>query len=180
MRALIVLALAFLPLGGVAGQSAGEAKAQLCLLCHRPQRDGVPLLEAQPSQYLVAAIMAYQAGSRRDPQMQPNVERLSSKDIAQIADYFASQAPIARLQAVDAGEVAQGERRVAELRCATCHQPTFHGRDRVPRLAGQARGYLASQLEAFSAGRRVHPLAEMPGNGAAEIDSVASYLATLK
>jgi cytochrome c553 len=179
MRPLALLALAFLPLAAAAAPSPGETKAQLCLLCHKPERDPVPLLEAQPAPYLVAATRAYQTGARTDHQMQPNVARLTPKDIRQIADHFAARAPMARQQTVAAGNVARGEQRVAELKCAGCHQSTFHGRERVPRLAGQSRGYLVSQLEAFAARRRAHPAAEMPAQEPADIESIASYLAAL-
>ena len=48
------------------------------------------------------------------------------------------------------------EKRVAEMKCGSCHGATFAGADVVPRLAGQTTGYLISQLEAFAAGRRTH------------------------
>ena len=67
-----------------------------------------------------------------------------------------------------------GEAKVRELGCATCHGAAFAGRDLVPRLAGQASGYLATQLEAFAGGQRPHPAAPLPAAGDAE--AVAAYL----
>ncbi len=177
-RALAGLLLALLALDAHADPKAGEAKAQLCLLCHKPE-SGMPLLEAQPATYLVAATVAYQQGRRSDPQMQANVRRLSARDVADIADYFAAQAPPAgRAAAPHAGRSAAGEARLRELQCGSCHQPDYIGRGLVPRLAGQASGYLASQIEAYVAGRRKHPAAAMPA--AAEIDAIAGHLAALR
>jgi cytochrome c553 len=77
----------------LADAKAGEKKAQLCLLCHKPGNviASAPLLEAQPSAYLVKAITEYKTGKRTDPAMKQNVAALSSRDIKDIADYFAAR-----------------------------------------------------------------------------------------
>lgn len=180
MRALTVFVLGLLSFNASADPKAGETKAQVCLLCHKPESAGIPLLEAQPARYLVAATMAFKKGTRNDQQMQANVARLSARDVFDIADYFASRGPMANRQTADAERVALGEAWVTELKCASCHQAAFSGRDLVPRLAGQSSGYLVSQLEAFAAGRRKHPEAQMPANDTRDIESIASYLATLR
>jgi cytochrome c553 len=180
MRVLAALLFGLLSINVSADPKAGEGKAQLCMLCHKPESAGIPLLEAQPASYLRAATTAFQKGTRRDQQMQANVARLSAQDVKDIADYFASRRPKAGFQAADADQVALGERRVGELQCAGCHQPGFSGLDLVPRLAGQSRGYLVSQLEAFAAGRRKHPAVQVPANDTGDTEAIASYLATLK
>lgn len=179
MRTSTILLLGLLSLDATADPKAGEAKAQLCLLCHKPERPGVPLLEAQPAKYLVAATTAFQKGVRSDQQMQANVARLSARDVRGIADYFAAR-PATRHQEAGTGDAAVGEARVRELGCASCHQPDYAGRDLVPRLAGQSRSYLAGQLEAFATGRRVHPAAAMPAKGTNDIEAIASHLAMLR
>ena len=183
MRTLIALMLLVaVPFDALSDAKAGEKKAQLCLLCHKPGNvmASAPTLEGQPAKYLIAATTAYKTGKRPDPVMQTNVANLSVRDIGDIADYFASKSPITGAYTVDAGKVAAGESRVKALGCATCHQAAFHGVDLVPRLAGQSPQYLINQLEAFAAGRRIHPVAQMPTNSAAEIESIASYFTTLK
>jgi len=182
MHIVMVLILAAMSFEAVADAKAGEKKAQLCLLCHKPGNvvAAVPLLEAQPAKYLVAATTAYKTGKRAEPAMQTNVARLSARDIVDIADYFASKAPITPVHTVDAAKATTGETRVRELKCATCHQANFSGVDLVPRLAGQSTGYLIAQLESFVGGRRMHPSAEMPSIAGGDIENVASYLSSLK
>ena len=149
MQILLVLILAAVSFEAGADAKAGEKKAQLCLLCHKAGNvmAAVPLLEAQPAKYLVAATTAYKTGKRPDPTMKTNVANLSARDIADIADYFASKAPITGIHTTDPVNTAAGETRVNELKCAVCHQGTFSGADSVPRLAGQSTGYLFAQLE---------------------------------
>ena len=99
MRLLLaVLALAFVPLDANADARAGEKKAQLCLLCHRTGTifgAGIPLLEGRSKESIVLAVTEFKTGKRNSPAMQPNVERLSARDIADIADYFAARSTAA-------------------------------------------------------------------------------------
>ena len=80
---------------------------------------------------------------------------------------------------VDAQKAGAGQQRVQDLKCTTCHGPTFAGSGLVPRLAGQSQGYLVKQLDAFAASRRPHASTDMPV-GQAEIEAVAHYLASLR
>lgn len=181
MRLLVALVLVALARdAGAADPKAGEKKAQLCVLCHRTGSQfgaGIPLLEGQPAGYLIAATNEFKAGKRSSPAMQPNIERLSARDIADIAGYFAAKSPTPATPA-DPAKVSAGQARVAELGCASCHQPALRGADLVPRLAGQASGYLASQLDAYASGQRRHPAAAMPPSG--DIENVAAYLSGLR
>ncbi len=181
MRMLTAIALAAISLPALADVKAGEKKAQLCLLCHKPGNvmAAAPLLEAQPAKYLIAATTAYKNKTRPDPTMQTNVANLSARDIRDIADYFASKPAITGAYTVDTAKAAAGEARVQQLKCATCHQASFYGAENVPRLAGQATGYLMQQLEAFAARRRPHPATEMPSS-AGDVENVASYFTSLK
>ena len=64
----------------LADAKAGEKKAQLCLLCHKPGNvmAHAPLLEAQPAKYLVIATTDYKTGKRPDSVMKANVANLFS------------------------------------------------------------------------------------------------------
>ena len=177
MRPLFVLLLM------LAGHAAGpvhanEKQAQLCQLCHRVER-GMPLLESQPADYLVAQVEAYRAGKRNDPAMNPNVARLTAREIRDIAVYFAKQPLPTNRPAPDAAQ-AQAGAAVAESRsCARCHQAGFVGVGVTPRLAGQLAFYTAQQLDAFAAKRRMHPAPEVAALTATEREQLAQYYASL-
>ena len=182
MRALLMFVVLFTSLHALADAKSGEKKAQMCLLCHKPGNPmaAAPLLEAQPSKYLVAATTEYKTGKRPDPVMKSNVARLSARDIKDIADYFASRPAVAGVFATDPTKVATGETRVAELKCAACHGATFAGAETIPRLAGQTTGYLISEMEAFASRRRAHPSIETPFNKMVDIEAIANYFTSLK
>lgn len=89
--------LALLVLGSsvwAADPEAGKAKAAVCAGCHG--QDGVatnpayPNLAGQNAPYLVAAIKAYQDGTRNNPAMKAMVQALSAEDIENIAAYYQS------------------------------------------------------------------------------------------
>jgi cytochrome c553 len=182
MRGVLLACALLLSTDALADAQAGERKAQLCLLCHKPQNviGLAPLLEAQPSKYLVQATTEYKTGKRPDPLMKSNVTDLSARDIGDIADYFASRAPMVGVWSTDPAKVAAGEKRVARGKCASCHGPTFAGKDEVPRLAGQKPVYLRILLEAFAAGRRAHPPIEIPFDRIGDFDAIAHYFAAAR
>jgi len=179
MRALLIFVVLFASLDALADAKSGEKKAQLCLLCHKPG-SGYPLLEAQPSKYLVVSITEFKTGKIPSPVMKTNVERLSARDIKDIADYFASRPSVDGVNATDPAKVAAGEIRVAEMKCAACHGATFAGAEMVPRLAGQVTRYLIGKIDAFAAGRRAHPSIETPFNKITDVEAIANYFTSLK
>jgi cytochrome c553 len=177
MRIALILIGLLMSIDTFADAKVGEKKAQLCLLCHKPANvmASAPLLEAQPAKYLVQSTTDYKTGKRPDPAMKTNVANLSARDIRDIADYFASRPPILGVYSTDPAKVASGEKRVTEMKCASCHGANFAGGDAVPRLAGQTTGYLISQLEAFAAGRRTHPPVETPFDKMGDFEAIAHY-----
>jgi len=182
MRTVLIVCGLLIATDALADTRAGEKKAQLRLLCHKPANvmAAAPLLEAQPSKYLVQATTDYKTGKRPDPVMKANVANLSVRDIRDIADYFASRPPVLGVYSTDPSKVVVGEKRVAEMKCGSCHGPTFAGAEAVPRLAGQTTGYLISQLEAFAAGRRTHPPIETPFDKIGDFDAIAHYFTAAK
>lgn len=157
---------------------ADEKKAQLCTLCHRASGMGAPLLEAQTEAYLVSATTDYKAGRRKSPSMDPNVAKLTPRDIAGIARYFAAQPQPAHGQPIDAAKGVAGEAKTKDLGCTGCHGADLKGAGAVPRLAGQTPVYLAMELDSFNAGRRRHPAKDLPTGP--DVDSVSHYLGSLK
>lgn len=168
----VVLAIALLGLAPAIahpGAEDGERKAQLCLLCHKPNNPMayLPTLEGQTWQYLYNQIKAYQEKRRPDDVMQTNVAPLSDSDIRDIAAYFAAQAPVRASFTLDPGKIALGRSKAKDLQCGTCHRPDFSGEKEVPRLAGLDPRYGGRQIVDFVLGKRPHPRA----NGMSDISS---------
>lgn len=83
-----------------------------------------------------------------------------------------------------AGNAANGQQKVAQ--CIGCHglggyQASFPAVYRVPKIAGQGAGYLASALTAYQKGERRHPTMRGVTSNLNEQDiaDVAAYYATL-
>jgi cytochrome c553 len=106
---VVAFVLALAPAVASADAKAGEQKAQLCLLCHKPNNPAayVPTLEGQPWQYLYNQIKAYREERRRGDIMQTNVRSLTEVDIRDLADFFAAQTPVRVSFALDPGTVAR-------------------------------------------------------------------------
>ena len=75
--------------------SVGKKKSVTCAACHG--ENGVsaspefPNLAGQYADYLESSIRHYQNGKRKNPIMQAQVKDLKTKDIMDLAAYFASQ-----------------------------------------------------------------------------------------
>jgi cytochrome c553 len=182
MRFAAAFVAACVPLHAAADAKAGEQKAQLCLLCHRegPEFRFTPFLVGQSADYLVSAIMAFKTGQRKQPAMNANVANLTPADIRDIADYFASKPFQFSNENLEPAKIAAGEKLVGEMKCASCHGPSFGGAGTVPRLAGQKQPYLSWQLQSFRGGGRTHPPGMPVLADQADVESVASYLASLR
>jgi len=100
MNRLVALVLAF----GLAGaaQAAGNAEsgkqkaAQVCAACHgpagnKPTAPENPILAGQHYDYLVRALRDYKSGKRNNAIMKGFAASLSTKDIEDLAAFFASQ-----------------------------------------------------------------------------------------
>jgi cytochrome c553 len=74
--------------------AAGKEKASVCASCHGAggisRNPAWPHLAGQQEDYLVSALKAYQAGTRKGAMMAGLVKDLSDTDIRQLAAYYAS------------------------------------------------------------------------------------------
>lgn len=75
--------------------SAGQKKSQACAACHGPDGNSTsqdfPRIAGQHYDYLVRALRDYKSGARKNPIMAPMAEKLTQRDIEELADYFSSQ-----------------------------------------------------------------------------------------
>ena len=178
---LVVLGLA--PAMAYPDAGAGEKKAQLCLLCHKPSNPiaWLPTLEGQTREYLHGQIRAYREKRRPGDVMQTNVAFLSDADIRDIVEYFASREPIRASFQLDSQKVALGRSKARDLQCGTCHRSDFSGEREVPRLAGLDPRYGSRQLVDFALGRRLHPYVKgMSDISSEDAECLAHFFAYLE
>ncbi len=147
---------------------AGKQIAEtVCAACHGV--DGVSVVPAQPNlggqnvKYLYKQLVNFKAGYRKNGIMQSQIANLSQQDLANVAGYYASQAP----WGVGFGNPATnqeatklflgGDKSRGVIGCAGCHGPDAAGNTwaAFPRLGGQHAQYISTQLKLFRAAGRV-------------------------
>jgi len=78
-----------------AEEDPGKQKAAVCAACHGPDGNSTapdfPRLAGQHYDYLLRALMDYKSGARKNPIMAPLVEKLTRRDMQDLAAYFSSQ-----------------------------------------------------------------------------------------
>ena len=144
----------------------GKAKSLTCTACHGPEGNSVspmwPNIAGQNAPYLLAQLMAFKEGSRKDPLMSAQAMMLSDQDMADLAVYFESL-PAAAQSVKDASTVSRGETlyrggdtESGVSACLACHGPTGRGNPAAnyPALQGQHADYTAKQLNDYASGAR--------------------------
>ena len=123
-----------------------------CASCHGENGEGTPAaprLDIQSPKYIADALDAYRQGTRASGTMMAAARRLSDEDIAALAQHFGRQVEVEQPPAAGLGAeiAARGlpERDIAA--CDSCHAAP---RAEYPRLMGQQRHYLITQLELFN------------------------------
>jgi cytochrome c553 len=176
----------------------GTAGTPACAQCHalNGASDGsgaFPRIAGQPAYYLGKQMHAFASGLRTNAIMSPIAKALSSKDIADVAAYYAgldppfptlpTSAPALVLdgeQLATAGNTAKGV-----SACENCHGPRGTGDSpAIPYLAGQYAHYIALELQMWRRGYRKNSsdimliIAEKLDDH--EIESLAAYYQQLR
>lgn len=154
---------------------AGEPASAMCGGCHGSHGvsadAATPNLAGQDAQYLVKAIKAYRT-TRKNWGMQRYVAGLGDKDIDNIAEFYASQAPKA------ADEVPTSTQELA-TKCNRCHDQDATATMAAPKMKGQDKDYLVMALRAYRDDKResstMHRMSFPYSN--AIIESLASWYA---
>jgi cytochrome c553 len=86
---------------------------ETCGACHGPHgnsaSDQFPRLAGQHEAYLVAALRAYRDGRRSDAVMRPQAEKLSDREIASLAAFYAAQKGLTVKQPIWGGRGHRGD-----------------------------------------------------------------------
>jgi cytochrome c553 len=186
---LLLLMVSFPSVSQAADIAAGKAKAiEVCAACHGENgistTENVPSLAGQQDQFVQWQLVFFRAGTRKNDQMQPIVDKLSNEEIRNLGAYFASLTPPKGPKDNDPDLSAKGKQAAQGRRCASCHTETFAGTKAVARIAGQREEYLVKALHDYKSGKRsgggmaamadvAYPLSEE------EIIALAHYLAHL-
>ena len=138
---------------GDGDESAGRALAEACAACHGADGNALgaemPTLAGQDARYFIKAMNAYKSGKRQHQEMFEAVETLNDEEIADLASFYAKQAPVRRN--------VRAPLTTAEwvARCDRCHGLDGNSTDpRFPMLAGQDPTYLTRALQAYSSANR--------------------------
>lgn len=146
-----------------------------------------PLLAAQPDNYIQWQLVYFRSETRKDPAMRAISLLLSNADIRNLGAYLSSLPPPDPVESKDdRPDLTEAGAQLAKaIRCASCHQDGFVGRDAIPRLAGQREAYLLKALRDFKSGvRRGGGVAAMPDAvyplSDEGLQALAHYLARLR
>jgi cytochrome c553 len=169
------------------GRGATMALAQ-CTMCHcaRGVSSGnAPNLAGQYREVVVKQLMDYKKGDRSSAIMQALAAKLSTADIEDLANHYASlerprNTPITNMSTVPAlVKVGDPMRNIAP--CASCHGG-MEQKLGAPWLEGMPKDYLLQELKDFASGERRNDSHSQMRNMARaltpkEIDDVAGFYA---
>jgi cytochrome c553 len=151
--ALALAAVAFWTASAAAQEMPLAERIKLCGTCHgedgNSRMENIPSLAGQPAFFILNQLFLMREGVRRIEVMTPLVKDLKDVDLDALARHFASLAPKAADQPIDASLARRGEELAVAGRCASCHLPSLAGQEQMPRLAKQRVDYLIHAMKEF-------------------------------
>ena len=154
---------------------------EVCKYCHGSEGQGsnaiYPRLAGQHKNYIVKQLTDFRE-KRRLGTMNEMAEKLTDSEIEGLADYFSAKPVLTHkvrnkdLAAVGKYIFTKGNPYNDLPACASCHGEDGSGTDYLPRLAGQHKRYVSSQLAEFNSRKR--------NNDNAIMHSIASKLTELE
>ncbi len=172
---------------------AAAGAIHVCSSCHgltgRSISPTFPRLAGQQKDYIKNQLVAFRDKTRADPHAKTYMwgiaNKLDDATIDRVATYFSAQTPVAGKPG-DPAAIARGkvlfeegapEREIPA--CFACHGDHAEGNEGIPRLAGQHRAYLESQLGHFQTKARENEVMDENAKNltAAEIHDLAAFFA---
>ena len=172
---------------GAAQAQVGE-KAKTCGACHGAdgvsQTAGVPSLAGQPKLFMENYLVLTREGIAGTDVMRGLLKGMTDKELSALAKHY-SELPAKPFSGPAEKKLFdKGKQIAAQNRCGSCHLPNFHGREQMPRLAGQREEYLAAAMLAYKQNKRpggdTIMAASLYGVGEADLQALAHYLSRLK
>jgi cytochrome c553 len=142
-----------------AAKASVETKVAMCIGCHGipgyqatfPEIHRVPMISGQSAKYIVSALNAYKSGERKHPTMRGIGGAMSEQDMAEVADWYASQAKPAVAEKPSREPSAQVAALLQKAACTSCHGANFSKPvdPAYPKIAGQHADYLFVALKSY-------------------------------
>ena len=139
-----------------------KAKAivtEVCSACHGMDGNSTipmfPKLAGRHPEYLMRELQVFMSGKRKSEIMEPIVAKLDPGDLRSLGEYFGAQKPTSgevldpKLAAIGKKLYQDGDEARGVPACGGCHEVDGSGNKRFPRLAGQHREYLITQMTNF-------------------------------
>lgn len=181
-------------LAAVQVQAADQERAtaivnSLCKVCHGVDGESssaiYPRLAGQSATYISRQLEDFKSGKRKGT-MNDIAANLESDEMVALGKYFSGK-PVKAHRASDPDFTAvgkyiyhNGNQWSGVAACSSCHGEEGAGTDELPRIAGQHRRYLVSQLKEFNERERTDDNAIMSSIATKltpmEIEAVARYL----
>lgn len=150
--AVLALVPGLLGLPDVCAQPSHRMLGDACAGCHGTRGHSaspMPIIAGLPEAYLKQTLRNYKSGARPSTVMGRVARGYDDAEIDALAAFFASQVWISPEQEVDP-ELVKSGKRIHRDGCSACHKDSGRYQDdKVPRLAGQWRGYLEIVLEEY-------------------------------
>jgi cytochrome c553 len=161
-------------------------QAQACAACHGAQGNsvtpGTPSIAGQPRVYLENTLVLTREGLRGNNVMQGLLKNLKDPEIIALARHFSAQPVKPAALAVDKALQKRGSEIAGKLRCASCHDAKFQGREQMPRLAAQREDFLDARMRVLRdkppPGTDTIMSATLRGLPDSEIKALAHFFAT--
>ncbi|MDO4878661.1 MAG: c-type cytochrome [Neisseria sp.] len=174
----LMLAASFAAAAPQADLAKGKQIAKtVCAACHAEDgNSGIamyPKVAAQHTAYIFKETVAIKEGKRTTgaaAAMRPMVMNMSEQDIANVAAYYAKQMPKSGEANPNedlklGAQIYRGGLADKKLpACMSCHSPNGAGMpaggtdiSAYPRLGGQHKDYVITQLKAYASGQRTSP-----------------------
>jgi cytochrome c553 len=171
-----------------AAQAQVEEKLKTCAACHGADGNsaiaGTPSIAAQPRIFLENYLVLTREGIRGTQVMQALLKGVPDKEIVALSLHFSKLKAKIPDGKTDQTVFNRGREIASKNRCASCHNADFHGREQMPRLAGQREEFLAEVMLQYRQNRRpggdTLMAASLYGIPEADFKALAHYFSRLK
>ncbi len=171
---------------GTLAQADGRTAA--CADCHGADGNstipGTPSLAGQPRVFLEHYLVLTREGLRGAKEMKAILKGVPDSEIVALAKHYSTLPSRSDASPVDEKLFQKGKEVAAANRCAICHEPTYHGREQMPRLAAQREEFLLEVMLQYRQNRRpggdTMMSAALYGIPETDFKAMAHYFARLK